>query len=71
MGKSVLLVDERQQQQQQQSQQLGNKSFLNTSAYNSNQQSDDAVINMDLVQKQQLQKNLIINQEVVCFKFEW
>jgi len=62
MGKSVLLLDETSQstQQRQTNGGLNNRSNY----YNSQQQQDDsAVINMDLMQKQHMQKSLIVNQE--------
>ena len=64
MGKSVLLLDETSQstQQRQTNGGLNNRSNY----YNSQQQQDDsAVINMDLMQKQHMQKSLIVNQEVL------
>ncbi len=34
------------------------------SGLNSNVKGDDTILNMDLIQKQQMQKRLIINEEV-------
>lgn len=50
MGKSVLLYDEASGQKQTNSMRGNN--------------GEEAVLNMDLMQKQQMQKNLILNQEV-------
>lgn len=47
MGKSVLIFDDSQKQ---------------TNSYNGGQ-PQDSVLNMDMLQKQQMQKSLIINQE--------
>lgn len=48
MGKSVLIFDDSQKQ---------------TNSYNGSSQPQDSVLNMDMLQKQQMQKSLIINQE--------
>jgi hypothetical protein len=52
MGKSVLLYDGSSGQQQ-----------LNTLS-SSKQSGEDTILNMDLMQKQQLQQRLIINEDV-------
>jgi hypothetical protein len=56
MGKSVLLYDGSSGQQQ-----------LNSFS-SSKQPGDDTVLNMDLMQKQQLQQRLIVNEDVIYFK---
>ena len=53
MGKSVLLYDGSSGQQQ-----------LNSFS-SSKQPGDDTVLNMDLMQKQQLQQRLIVNEDVI------
>lgn len=67
MGKSVLLYDDSNQQKQ------FNNNTNNRSNVNSGNGSgaDNTVLNMDLIQKQQLQKNLILNQEVILLEFIW
>lgn len=65
MGKSVLLMDESSSQRPSP---FGSSGLTNRSSssnlYNQANSDENTVINMDLMQKQQMQKNLIVNQEV-------
>lgn len=64
MGKSVLLMDESSSSQRPSP--FGSSGLTNRSSnpYNQANSDENTVINMDLMQKQQMQKNLIVNQEV-------